>query len=74
MFDHHDLCPELFQSRFSGGPTLPYRGLRWLERGRTVRRDHVISTNESYREIAINGSGKSPAEVTVVRTGPDPDG
>jgi glycosyltransferase involved in cell wall biosynthesis len=32
----------------------------------------VISTNESYRQIAIERSGKSPADVTVVRTGPDP--
>ena len=27
VFDHHDLCPELFQSRFPDGPALPYRGL-----------------------------------------------
>src|ERR1700689_5272980 len=32
VFDHHDLCPELFQSRFPDGPSLPYRGLRMLER------------------------------------------
>jgi len=72
VFDHHDLCPELFQSRFSGEPTLPYRGLRWLERTTHRTADHVISTNESYRDIAITRSGKSPSDVTVVRTGPDP--
>ena len=33
----------------------------------------MISTNESYRQIAIERGGKSPADVTVVRTGPDPD-
>ena len=33
----------------------------------------MISTNESYRDIAITRSGKDPADVTVVRTGPDPD-
>ena len=32
VFDHHDLCPELFQSRFPDGPRLPYRGLLALER------------------------------------------
>jgi glycosyltransferase involved in cell wall biosynthesis len=73
VFDHHDLCPELFESRFAGGPRLPYRGLRALERRTHRTADHVISTNESYREIAITRSGKSPADVTVVRTGPDPD-
>ena len=33
----------------------------------------MISTNDSYRDIAIRRSGKRPADVTVVRTGPDPD-
>jgi glycosyltransferase involved in cell wall biosynthesis len=73
VFDHHDLCPELFQSRFPDGPTLPYRGLRALERRTHRTADHVISTNDSYRDIAINRSGKAPGDVTVVRTGPDPD-
>jgi glycosyltransferase involved in cell wall biosynthesis len=73
VFDHHDLCPELFESRFPGGPRLPYRGLRWLERRTHRSADHVISTNASYREIAISRSGKAPADVTIVRTGPDPE-
>jgi glycosyltransferase involved in cell wall biosynthesis len=73
VFDHHDLCPELFQSRFPDGPTLPYRGLRALERRTHRTANHVIATNDSYRDIAIRRSGKAPADVTVVRTGPDPD-
>ena len=73
VFDHHDLCPELFLSRFPGGPRLPYRGLRLLERRTHRAADHVISTNDSYRDIAIERSGKAAAAVTVVRTGPDPD-
>jgi len=73
VFDHHDLCPELFESRFPGGPRLPYRGLRALERRTHRSADHVISTNASYRDIAINRSGKPPADVTIVRTGPDPE-
>ena len=71
VFDHHDLCPELFESRF-GGRSLPYKGLRFLERRTHRTADRVISTNESYRQIAITRSGKDPADVTVVRTGPDP--
>ena len=73
VFDHHDLCPELFQSRFPDGPKLPYRALRALERRTHRTADQVISTNDSYRNIAISRSGKSPADVTVVRTGPDPE-
>jgi glycosyltransferase involved in cell wall biosynthesis len=72
VFDHHDLCPELYQSRFPGGPKLPYRMLRALERRTHRTADHVIATNDSYRNIAIKRSGKSPDEVTVVRSGPDP--
>jgi glycosyltransferase involved in cell wall biosynthesis len=73
VFDHHDLCPELFLSRFPDDPGLPYRGLLALERRTHRTADHVISTNDSYRQVAINRSGKRPADVTVVRTGPDPD-
>ena len=61
VFDHHDLNPELFRSRF-GEPTTAaaraqYRGLLWLER-RTFRAAHrVISTNESYRRVALERGG-----------------
>ena len=73
VFDHHDLCPELFLSRFENPPAVPYKGLLWLERRTFRTAKHVISTNESYRQIAIERGGKSPDDVTVVRTGPDPD-
>jgi len=73
VFDHHDLCPELFESRFLDRRGLPYRGLRYLERRTHRSADHVISTNASYREIAISRSGKAPTDVTIVRSGPDPE-
>ena len=73
VFDHHDLCPETFESRFPGGPPLLYRGLRFLERCTTRAADHVISTNESYRRLVMDRDGVGPDDVTVVRTGPDPD-
>jgi glycosyltransferase involved in cell wall biosynthesis len=72
VFDQHDLCPELYQSRFPNGSKLPLRMLLWLER-RTYRvANHVISTNESYRRMALARGGKRPEQVTIVRTGPDP--
>jgi glycosyltransferase involved in cell wall biosynthesis len=73
VFDHHDLCPELYESRFPDGRKLPYRVLRALERRTHRTADHVISTNESYRDIAITRSRKRASRVTVVRTGPDPE-
>jgi len=72
VFDHHDLCPELYDSRFPDGPRLPRRGLLALERATFRTADHVTTTNASYAEIAIRRGGKPPADVTVVRTGPDP--
>jgi glycosyltransferase involved in cell wall biosynthesis len=71
VFDHHDLCPELYESRFPDGPRLPYRVLRAMERRTHRTADHVISTNDSYRDVAVTRSGKSVTDVTVVRTGPD---
>jgi glycosyltransferase involved in cell wall biosynthesis len=73
VFDHHDLCPELYESRFPDGSKLPYRGLRALERRTHRAAHHVIATNDSYRNIAITRSGKAAGDVTVVRTGPDPE-
>jgi glycosyltransferase involved in cell wall biosynthesis len=72
VFDHHDLCPELYESRFPSGARLPYKALRALERRTHRAANHVISTNESYREIAMKRGGKPAKQVTVVRTGPDP--
>jgi glycosyltransferase involved in cell wall biosynthesis len=71
VFDHHDLCPELFDSRFPDGSRLARRGLLALEKATFRTADHVVSTNTSYAEIAIRRGGKAPADVTVVRTGPD---
>jgi glycosyltransferase involved in cell wall biosynthesis len=71
VFDHHDLCPELFQSRFPSGAGPSLRALLWLER-MTFRTAHrVIATNESYRRVALTRGGCDPAQVTVVRSGPD---
>lgn len=71
VFDHHDLVPELFLSRFPRGGRLLYGVTRLLERLTFCCADGVISTNESYREIAITRGRMSPERVTVVRSGPD---
>ena len=72
VFDHHDLCPELYESRFPDGPRLPYKALRALERRTHRTADHVIATNDSYQKVAVTRGGKPLTDVTVVRTGPDP--
>jgi glycosyltransferase involved in cell wall biosynthesis len=53
VFDHHDLCPELYDSRFPNGRQLPRRGLVALERATFRTADHVVSTNASYAAVAL---------------------
>jgi glycosyltransferase involved in cell wall biosynthesis len=73
VFDQHDLCPEVYESRFPNGSRTLLRGLRLLERATYAVADHVISTNESYRTTAIRRGRLAREDVTVVRTGPDPE-
>jgi len=70
VYDQHDLCPELYLSRFGGRPAGNFWLLRLLEWATYRSADMVISTNNSYREHAIE-VGKFPADkVFVVRSGP----
>jgi len=72
VFDHHDLCPELYLSRFGEerrGSVL-FRALGFLEWAQFRTADLVISTNESYRQIAITRGGMPESRVVVVRSGP----
>jgi glycosyltransferase involved in cell wall biosynthesis len=69
VFDHHDLCPELFESKFGRRGPL-YSALCWFERRQFLTADAVIATNQSYKQVAIDRGGKSPDDVAVVRSGP----
>ncbi|MEU7784067.1 glycosyltransferase family 4 protein [Amycolatopsis sp. NPDC049159] len=70
IFDQHDLCPELYLSRFDRGQDLLYRGVCALERATYRTADVVISTNESYKQVARIRGGKKPEDVFVVRSAP----
>lgn len=69
VFDDHDLCPELYISKFNRHDAF-LKGLYWLEKKQFETADAVIATNESYKEVAIKRGGKKPEDVTVVRSGP----
>ena len=73
VFDQHDLCPEVYQARFSRPGGLLLHALRALERGSYAVADHVISTNESYRQVALDRGRRAPEGVTTVRSGPEDD-
>ncbi|HYM82295.1 MAG TPA: glycosyltransferase family 4 protein [Candidatus Limnocylindria bacterium] len=72
VFDHHDLCPELYLARFGEDKegNVLHRLLRALEWAQFRTADLVISTNESYREVAITRGRVPPDRVVVVRSGP----
>lgn len=71
VFDHHDLVPELYRSRFGGGTGRMYRAARAMEQVAFRLCDVVIATNESYRRIAIGRGGMASEDVFVVRNGPN---
>ena len=71
VFDHHDLCPEMFAAKFGRESGLLARGLRWLERQSFQAADVVITTNESHKRVAVQRGGKRAGDVFVVRSGPD---
>jgi glycosyltransferase involved in cell wall biosynthesis len=72
VFDHHDLSPELYLSRYgTNAEGLITRGLRLLEKLSVRCADVVVATNESYRAVDIERNGAEPDRVFIVRNGPD---
>jgi glycosyltransferase involved in cell wall biosynthesis len=70
VFDHHDVNPELYFSKFERKDVF-YRAQVWLEKLTFYFSDVVMSTNHSYKEIAVTRGGVAPEDVFVVRNGPD---
>ena len=70
VYDQHDLCPELYQSKFERQDRV-YRILLFLERQSYRAADLVISTNQSYREIARERGGIPDNRSAIVRNGVD---
>jgi len=70
IFDHHDVNPELYFSKY-GRKDFFYKAQAWLENLTFRFSDAVMSTNDSYRNIAIGRGGLAPEDVFVVRNGPD---
>jgi glycosyltransferase involved in cell wall biosynthesis len=73
LFDQHDLVPELYLSRFGRGRDALYRGVCLTERLTYRMADVVVSTNESYRAVALDRGGVDPEDVFVVRSAPAVD-
>ena len=71
VFDQHDLCPELYRSRYSAAEGVYTRFLRMFEWCSLKLADVTIATNESYKQIQIERANKNPADIFVVRNGPN---
>lgn len=72
IFDQHDLGPELYVSRF-GKEGLLRHAMLAAERMAFATAHVVLSTNDSYRHVALTRGRKSPDDVFVVRSVPDTD-
>jgi glycosyltransferase involved in cell wall biosynthesis len=71
VFDHHDLSPELYRSRYQTANGAVSGALALCEKLSLKTADVVIATNESYRAIEIERGGVDPDNVFIVRNGPD---
>jgi glycosyltransferase involved in cell wall biosynthesis len=71
IYDHHDLFPESIGHRFPSLPGRIAKGIALAAEWLTYKcADVVISTNESYKEIAARRGGVKPSRSFVVRNGP----
>jgi glycosyltransferase involved in cell wall biosynthesis len=72
MFDHHDVCPELFEAKF-GKKGLLYKIMLIWERMTFSVANVSMATNGSFRDIAIERGKMDPEDVFVVRSAPKID-
>jgi glycosyltransferase involved in cell wall biosynthesis len=70
VYDQHDLCPELYHSKFERFDSI-YKILLFLEKQSYRAADLVISTNQSYRDIARQRGGIPDSRSAIVRNGVD---
>lgn len=72
IFDHHDLCTELYKVKFGKADSI-FKLLSITEWLSLKFADIIISTNESYKEIAASALKRNGCrkKIHVVRNGPD---
>jgi glycosyltransferase involved in cell wall biosynthesis len=72
LFDHHDVCPELFEAKF-GRRGLLHRIMRLFERLSFAVASVSMATNDSFARIAVIRGKMPPKDVFVVRSAPKVD-
>jgi glycosyltransferase involved in cell wall biosynthesis len=72
VFDHHDLGPDMYTARFGAeSKRTVEKALRIFERLSCRLANHVIATNESYREVEMERYRVPSERITIVRNGID---
>jgi glycosyltransferase involved in cell wall biosynthesis len=70
VYDHHDLAPELYLTKFDKSGGLVYRVLLLLERLSCQTANRVIVVNYSYLLNDAERNGVKPQHITIVRNAP----
>ncbi len=75
VFDHHDVCPELFEAKFGENRGKLQNALLWAvrfaEKLTFKTADLVVSSNETFRQLALSRGGKTDANTVSVYSVPD---
>jgi glycosyltransferase involved in cell wall biosynthesis len=70
VFDHHDLCPEMYAAKGKPASGFLYQTLLWLERSTFRFADLVIAVNRSHRDIAVQRGRVAAGSIVIIRSGP----
>lgn len=70
IFDHRDVAPEIYKAKGGSLDGILGKGLLFLERLTFRTADAVISTNESYKQVAIDRGNVPEEKIFIVRSGP----
>src|SRR5438067_7942637 len=71
VLDQHDLCPELYRSRYRTGEDFFTGLLKVFEWFSLKLADITIATNESYKQVQMKRAKRDPQTIFIVRNGPD---
>ena len=73
IFDQHDLCPEVWETKKPNQKKVIFTLLKIFEKLSYLFADHVIATNESYRNIAMARGKLDSEKISIVRSSPRSD-
>lgn len=70
VFDHHDICPELFAVKFNRKGFL-YKAMLFFEKMTYLSADMVVTANDTFRNLCMARTGKEADKIVSVYSVPD---